>query len=121
LDALKKSEIWLRKLADDDIDQNPKFQQFLKLIISHDESAKAHKWLSAHDDIEAAFSQFVEITNQIMTKAKERLDSRDKKEKPVYELIESYKNSLKQISKSAQAISDNADGMLDILDQVKHR
>jgi hypothetical protein len=121
LDALRQSEIWLRKLADDEIDQDPKFQKFIKLIKAHDESIKAHKWLSAHDEIEAAFSQFVDITNQIMTKVKERIDSRDKKEKPVYELIESYRNALKQISKASQTISDNADGMLDVLDKIAHK
>jgi len=121
LDALSKAEVWLRKLADYDIDQDPKFERFLKLIKSHDEDVKARKWLSAHDEIEAAFSQFVELTNQIMVKAKDELDLRDKKEKPVYELLETYKNHLKQISKAAQTIADNAEGMLDSIERASKR
>ncbi len=121
MDTLKQSVAWLRKLADDDIDQNPKFQQYINLIKSHDESVKARKWLSAHDDIEAAFSQFVEITNQIMVKARERLDTREKKEKPVHELLETYQSSLKQILRAAQTIADNADGMLDSIDHASKR
>jgi hypothetical protein len=116
LDALRKSETWLRKIADDNIDQNPKFEKFLNLIKSHDELVRAKKWLSAHDAVEEAFGQFVEITNQIMTRAKEQLDSRDRKEKPVYELLDNYRNALKQISRAAQTISENADGMLDSID-----
>lgn len=121
VDALKRSEVWLRKLADDDIDQNPKFQQYIKLIESHDESVKARKWLSAHDDIEAAFSQFVEITNLIMTKAKKDLDLREKKERPAYELLETYRAPLKQILKATQAISDGASGMIDSIDHALER
>jgi ABC-type transporter Mla subunit MlaD len=121
LDALRKSEIWLRKLADDNIDQDPKFERFMDLIKSHDELVRAKKWMSAHDTVEDAFAQFVEITNQIMTRAKERLDTRDKKEKPVVELLDNYKNALKQISRAAQSIADNADGMLDNLEHTsKH-
>jgi hypothetical protein len=121
VDALKQSEVWLRKLADDDIDQNPKFQKFLKLIRSHDELMKAHKWLSAHDEIEKAFAQFVEITNQIMVKAKESYDSRTKREKSVNELFETYRAPLKQILKATQAISDNASGMLNNIDHAAER
>ena len=121
MDALRQSELWLRKLADDDIEQNPKFQQFTKLIKSHDESMKAHKWLSAHDEIETAFSQFVEITNQIMTKAKKDYDLREKKERPLYELLETYRTPLKQILKATQAISDGANGMLDGIDHALDR
>ena len=117
MDALRKSEIWLRKLADDNIDQDPKFERFIQLIKSHDEYVKARKWLSAHDDVEAAFSQFVELTNQIMVNAKQKLDLRDKKEKPVHELLETYRSQLRQISKSAQTIADNADGMLDTIER----
>jgi len=121
LDALKKSETWLRKLADDNIDQDPKFERFMDLIRSHDELVKAKKWMSAHDAVEDAFAQFVDITNQIMIRAKERLDTRDKKEKPVYELLDNYKNALKQISRAAQTITDNAEGMLDNLEHTsKH-
>jgi hypothetical protein len=120
-DALKRAEVWLRKLADDDINQNPKFQQFVKLIESHNDSVKARKWLSAHDEIEAAFSQFVEITNFIMTKAKKDFDLRDKREKPMYELLEDYKAPLKQIVKSAQSISDGATGMINTIDRALER
>ena len=121
MDALRKSEMWLRKLADDDIDQDPKFERFIKLIQSHEENVKAHKWLSAHDDVEAAFSQFVELTNRIMVNAKEKLDNRDKKEKPVYELFDAYRSHLKQISKAAQTIADNAEGMLDSIEHASKR
>jgi Zn-dependent M32 family carboxypeptidase len=121
LDALRKAETWLRRLSDDAIDQDPKFERFTKLIKAHDENARAHKWLSAHDEIEAAFSVFVELTNQIMTSAKERLDVRDKKEKPVHELLESYKNHLKQISRAAQTVAENADGMLDSIERASKR
>jgi hypothetical protein len=117
LDALRKSESWLRKLADENLDQNPKFERFLSLIRSHDESVKARKWMSAHDDVEEAFSAFVEVTNQIMVRAKESLDRRDKKEKPVFELLEAYRNHLKQISKSAQTIAENAERMLDSIER----
>ncbi len=121
MDALRKSENWLRKLADDSIDQDPKFERFLELIKSHDELVRAKKWMSAHDAVEDAFAQFVDITNQIMTRAKERLDTRDKKEKPVYELLDNYKSALKQISRAAQTITDNADGMLGELERTpKH-
>ena len=121
MDALGKSELWLRRLADYDIDQDPKFERFIKLIKSHDENVKARKWLSAHDDMEAAFSQFVELTNQIMVSTKEKLDLRDRKEKPVYEMLETYRSHLKQISKAAQTIADNADGMLDGIERAsKH-
>jgi hypothetical protein len=118
MDALKQAEIWLRKLADDDIDQNPKFQQFLNLRNSHDESMKAHKWLSAHDDIEVAFAQFVEITNQIMVKAKKNYDLREKKDKSMNELLETYKTPLKQILRAAETISDGAAGMLESIDHT---
>ncbi len=121
MDALRKSEGWLRKLADEDIDQNPKFQQFLQTIRSHDESVKARKWLSAHDDIEAGFGQFVEIVNQIMTRAKKQFDQREGKERPVYELLEEYRSSLKQISRSAQTIAEGANGMLDSIDRASKR
>lgn len=118
MDTLRKSEVWIRKLADDDIDRDPKFQQFVSLVRSHDENVKARKWLSAHDDIEAAFSQFVELTNQIMTGVKEKFDARDRKEKPVYELLDAYRDHLRQISKAAQTISENADGMLDTIERA---
>ena len=121
MDALRKSEGWLRKLADEDIDQNPKFQQFLQTIRSHDESAKARKWLSAHDDIESAFGQFVEIVNQIMTKAKRQFDQREGKERPVFELLEEYRSSLKQMSRAAQTIADGANGMLDSIDRASKK
>ena len=121
MDALRKSELWLRKLADYDIDRDPKFEQFLKLIRVHDEDVKARKWLSAHDEIEEAFSQFVELTNQIMVKAKEELDTRGKKEKPVYDLLEAHRNQLKQISRAAQTIADNAEGMLDSIEHASRR
>jgi len=121
MEPLKQAEVWLRKLADDDIDQNPKFQQFVKLIRSHDESVKARKWLSAHDDVEAAFSQFVDITNQIMTKAKKEYDLLERKEKPVRELLETYRTSLRQIVKTSQSISDSASGLLNGIDRASER
>ncbi len=121
MDALKQAENWLRKLSDDDIDQNPKFQQFLNLRKSHDESIKAHKWLSAHDDIEAAFAQFVEITNQIMTKAKKNYDLREKKDRTVNEMLEVYRTPLKQIIRAAETISEGASGMLDNIDHSSQR
>lgn len=121
MDTLRKSENWLRKLADEDIEQNPKFQQFLDTIRTHDELVKARKWLSAHDEIESAFAQFVDITNQIMVKAKKDLDQRDSKEKPVYELLEEYRSSLKQISRAAQTIGDNADALLGSIDRSPKR
>lgn len=117
MDALKKSEIWIRRLADEDIDRDPKFERFMSLVRSHDENVKARKWLSAHDDIEAAFSQFVELTNQIMVGVKEKLDAREKKQKPVHDLLEGYRKHLGQISKAAQVISENADGMLDAIER----
>lgn len=121
MDALRKSENWLRKLADDDIEQDPRFERFKDLIRSHDENVKARKWLSAHDDVEAAFSQFVELTNLIITSAKDRLDSRDKKEKPVYELLEAYRSHLRQISKAAQTIAEHAEAMLDNIERTSKR
>lgn len=121
MDALRKSELWLRKLADEDIERDPRFERFIKLIRSHDEYVKARKWLSAHDEIELAFSQFVELTNQIMVGAKEKLDLRDKKERPVHELVESYRSHLRQISKAAQTIAENADGMLDSIERTSKR
>ncbi len=121
MDTLRKSENWLRKLADEDIDQNPKFQQFLQTIRSHDELVKARKWLSAHDEIESAFAQFAEITNQIMTKAKKELDVRESKERPVHQMLEEYRSSLKQISRAAQTIAEGADGMLESIDRSSRR
>ncbi len=121
MDALRKSETWLRKLADDNIDQDPRFEQYLKLVRSHEESVKARKWMSAHDDIEAAFAQFVDLTNQIMNRVKENLDQRDRKEKPVYELLEAYRTHIKQIAKSAQTIAENAERMLESIERTaKH-
>ena len=117
MDALKQAESWLRKLADDDIDQDPKFQQFLNLRKSHDESIKAHKWLSAHDDIEAAFAQFVDVTNQIMTRAKKNYDLQGKKDKSVNELLETYRAPLKQILRAAETIADGAAGLLENIDR----
>ena len=121
MDALKQAESWLRKLAEDDIDQNPKFQQFLNLRKSHDESVKARKWLSAHDDIEVAFAQFVEITNQIMTKAKKNYDLREKKDRSMDEMLETYRAPLKQILRAAETIADGAAGMLDNIDHTSQR
>ncbi len=121
MDALRKSENWLRKLSAEDIEQNPKFQDFLQTIRSHDESVRARKWLSAHDEIESAFAQFVDITNQIMVKAKKDLDQRDSKERPVYEMLEEYRSSLKQISRAAQTIADSADGLLGNLERSPKR
>jgi hypothetical protein len=63
----------------------------------------------------------VDLTNAIMVNAKEKLDTRDKKEKPVYELIEAYRSYLKQISKAAQTITDNAEGMLDSIEHASKR
>ncbi len=117
MDALKKAENWLRKISEDNLDEDPKFERFLQLIRSHDEEVKARKWMSAHDEIEAAFGQFVELTNQIMTTAKQKLEMRDKKEKPVYDLLEGQRSQLRQISKSAQAIAENAEAMLDAIDR----